>query len=580
MEIRKGVAVSPGYAIAEAFVLDSESYRIPKRVLPPGSQEEEVARFERASQTATAEVAAVQSAFERKAGKAYAAIFEAHLWMLKDPQIHAEVARRIREQRYNAEYAVSRAFRRYAWMFRNMGDENLRLRISDLYDIERRLLRQLLGQKRETLTNLTGSVVIVAHDLSPSQTASLDPRKVVGFATDAGGRTSHTAIVARALEIPAVVGLGTITTDISGGDRIIIDGNRGAVIISPDDETLKKYQALSQNFRAFERRLTAELKDVPAMTRDGTRVELLANIELPEEVESAVRYGAEGIGLYRTEFLYTRGGPPPTEMEQFKAYVHALRTLSGRPLVIRTLDVGGDKALQGESQPQEPNPILGCRSLRFAFQHPELFRVQIRAILRASAFGDVRLLIPMVSGLQEVERVRDLVTDVMADLDREAIPFNRELPLGIMIEVPSAAILADRLAREVRFFSIGTNDLVQYALAVDRVNERVASLYKPCHPAVLRLLKHIIQSGTEAGIRVTLCGEMSGDSVYTMLLLGLGLRSMSASPFAIPELKKIIRSVGMDEVKEVTDKALAMDDPDQTLAFLTERTRRILPEAF
>lgn len=579
MEIKKGIAVSPGYAIGEAFVLDSEAMRIPKRLLAPAQIEAEAARFRKASEAAMAEVAALQASFEKKVGKAYAAIFEAHLWMLKDPQIHDEVIRRIREQRFNAEYAVSRAFRRYAWMFRNMGDEHLSLRVADLYDVERKLLKHLLGQKRETLATLTDPVVILAHDLSPSQTATLDPKKVIGFATDVGGRTSHTAIVARALEIPAVVGLGTVTTDISGGDRIIIDGNRGVLIISPDAETLKKYEALSRNFQAFETRLTSELRDMPAVTKDGTRVELLANIELPEEVESAVRYGAEGIGLYRTEFLYSKEGEAPTELEQFKAYAHALRTLSGRPLVIRTLDVGGDKVV-GDAQPREPNPILGCRSLRFSFQHPALLQTQLRAILRASAFGDVRVLFPMVSGLQEVERVRDILRGVMDELEREAIPFNREVPLGIMIEVPSAAIIADRLAREVEFFSIGTNDLVQYILAVDRVNERVAPLYKPTHPAVLRLLKHVIQSGTEAGIRVNLCGEMSGDPVFTMLLLGLGLRSMSASPFAIPELKKVIRSVTMEEVRQVTEKALGFDDPDQTLAFLTERAREILPEAF
>jgi phosphotransferase system enzyme I (PtsI) len=402
---------------------------------------------------------------------------------------------------------------------------------------------------------------------------------VHAFATEAGGRASHTAIMAGALEIPAVVGLGKFLNDVSGGDLVIVDGNHGVVILNPDEETRARYESSRKDFRKFEDRL-GELRDLPAETRDGVRITLLGNIEFPPEAVHCLDRGAEGVGLYRTEFLYLGKQSDPTEAEHFEAYRTVIDTLGPhRPVVIRTLDLGADKFSVGsDPAPHERNPFLGVRSVRLCLRNLTLFKTQMRAILRASAYGDVRILFPMVSSLLELRQCKMILAEVKEDLEEEGIAFNRSLPVGTMIEVPSAAVLADLMAREVDFFSIGTNDLIQYTLAADRTNEAVAALYSAGDPAVLRLLDFVIKASQTRNIAVNVCGEMSGDPLYTMLLLGLGLRQLSATPHSIPEIKKVIRSVTLDEANRVAQEVMRFETARDVNNYLREQTRRILPE--
>ncbi len=456
----------------------------------------------------------------------------------------------------------------------------LSARSSDLFDIEKAILRHLLGDD-ETPLHLKEPVVILAHDLTPSETAALDPKLVYAFATEAGGRASHTAIMAGVLEIPAVVGLGHFLTDISGGDEVIVDGNRGVLIINPDDETREHYEQARQTFGSFARGLS-ELRDLPAQTKCGDRVMLLGNIEFPHEADHCCERGADGVGLYRTEFLYLNKTDDPTEAEQFDAYRTVLRALGpDKPVVIRTLDLGADKFFRKADGPaghEERNPSLGLRSVRLCLRNLGLFKTQMRAILRASWHGDVRIMFPMVSTLLELRQCKLILAEVKEDFEEANIPFNRKLPVGTMIEVPSAAIMAMELAREVNFFSIGTNDLIQYTLAADRTNEQVASLYSPGDPAVLRLIEQVVAAAKKHDIGVSVCGEMSGEPVYTMLLLGMGLRQLSVSPQNIPEIKKIIRTVTIEEAKQVARQALRLDTARDVNHYLRDQTRRILPE--
>ena len=422
-------------------------------------------------------------------------------------------------------------------------------------------------------------MVVLAHDLTPSETAALDPKRVHAFATEAGGRASHTAIIAGVLEIPAVVGVGRFITDVSGGDMVIVDGTRGLLILNPDDETLERYEQTRTSFQSFENQL-GDLRELPASTRDGTRILLLGNIEFPTESSHCLEHGADGVGLYRTEFLYLGRKEDPTEAEHFDAYVTVLRTLGpNRPVVIRTLDLGADK-FQPRSGigDQERNPFLGLRSVRLCLRNLTLFKTQMRAILRASEFGDVRIMFPMISTLLELRQCKMILAEVKEDLEEEGIAYNPRLPVGTMIEVPSAAILAEQLAREVDFFSIGTNDLVQYTLAADRDNEAVASLYSPADPAVLQLIDRVVKAALKQGIAVNVCGEMSGEPQYTMLLLGMGLRQLSATPHNIPEIKKLVRSVSVEETVAVAQEALRLETARDVNNYLREQTRRILPE--
>jgi phosphotransferase system enzyme I (PtsI) len=578
MEIKKGIGVSPGVVISPAVVLDAEDLVIPKRVVDLSQIDGEIQRLSRAIADAVVERTQLRDEITSKLGKEVGGIFDFHLGILKDKTILKQMQDEIRNQRTTAEYAVSVVMRRYANKFLAMPDRYLSGRVNDIHDIEKAILRNLVGQKRADLQHLDQDVVVIAHDLLPSQTAALDKMHVRGFATDVGGRTSHTAIVARAMGIPAVVGLGDITSLVSGGDTVIIDGTRGMVIVNPDTDQITEHREYERKQLRFESEL-AMLKDLPAETKDGHVVSLQANIEFPYEIDDAILRGAQGIGLYRTEFLYLAAEREPTEEDHLAAYQDALRRLEGRPLVIRTLDLGADK-YSDEKSSGERNPFLGDRSIRMCLHDIPMFKRQLRAIMRASAGGDVRIMFPMISTLMELRQAKMVLNDVMEELDDEGIEYRRDIPIGIMVEVPSAALMANNFAREVNFFSIGTNDLIQYTLAVDRTNERVAGLYCPAHPAVLALIRDVIRAGARNTISVSVCGEMAGEPLYTLLLLGLGLNIFSMNAPDVPEVKKIIRSTTMEHAKLVARKVMSFDSERQVMHYLREETRKIIPEVF
>jgi phosphoenolpyruvate-protein phosphotransferase (PTS system enzyme I) len=579
MEIKRGIPVSPGVAIGPALVLDTEGFRIPRRCIQRELIPGELERLGKALRASAADARSNQKAVSAKLGQQYGAIFGAHALLVEDESLARELEALIRQQTFSAEYAVSRVMRRHAKALESIDSGGLATRAADLFDIEKSILGHLLGQRREQLADLQEAVVILAHDLSPSETAALDARRVHAFATESGGRASHTAIMAGVLEIPAVVGLGKFVTDVSGGDTVIVDGNRGVLILNPDDETLDRYRRAQSTFRTFESGLT-ELRDLPAETKDGVRVPLLGNIEFPSEAMHCLDRGANGVGLYRTEFLYLGKDSDPTESEHLDAYLTVLQTLgSHQPVVIRTLDLGADKfSSKAEPTLVERNPFLGVRSVRLCLRNLTLFKTQMRAILRASAFGDVRIMFPMVSTVLELRQCKMILAEVKEDLEEEGIAFNRDLPVGTMIEVPSAALMADQMAREVDFFSIGTNDLIQYTLAADRTNEAVATLYNAGDPAVLRLIDLVVKAAEQHGVAVNVCGEMGGEPLYTMLLLGLGIRQLSITPHNIPEIKKLIRSITLDEAVEVAREVMRLETARDVNNYLREQTRRVLPE--
>ena len=579
MEILKGIAVSPGVARATAIVLDTEEMVIPRRQIAPDQVESELARFGAAVSKSTEELGSLRHTFAETFGEQLGDIFEVHRAILQSPQLQDEIRGLIRDQQYNPEYAVTTVLRTYAKKFLVMKDEYLAERVQDVYDIERRLLRNLIGEKRAELRSLEVPHVVVAHDLTPSQTAALDREKVLAFATDVGGRTSHTAIVARAMNIPAVVGLRTITADTSGGDELIIDGNRGLVVINPDEETKEKYHRYARQAAEIETDLTT-LRDLPPVTKDGHEITLHGNIEFPQEIAACLDKGASGIGLYRTEFLYLDREEEPTEEDHYDAYASAIEMLGGRPITIRTCDLGADKFTHLSGEFEERNPFLGLRSIRYSLRHVNLFKTQLRAILRASVLGPVQILFPLVTNLRELRHAKMILRDVREDLEEEGIAFDRDIKTGIMVEVPSVAVLPRRFARECDFFSIGTNDLVQYTLAVDRLNEHVANMFTPAHPAVIHLIHRVIMAAKVEHIEVGVCGEMGSDPLFTALLLGLGVDFISTAATSIPRVKKMIRSVSMREARAVAKKVMTLESDRETITYLGELTRSILPEAF
>ncbi|MGE3854950.1 MAG: phosphoenolpyruvate--protein phosphotransferase [Planctomycetota bacterium] len=561
MEIKRGIPVSPGVVIAEAFVLDTEEFRIPRR-FRDGDSSTEITRFLAAREASIEELTGVRDRIADDGQRDHVAmIFETHQLILKDPVLAEDVKRRIEADGMTAEYAVTRTFRHYKKLLRDLENNTFVHRAPDFADIEKRLLSNLLGSSREGVTSLAGEVVIVAHDLTPSQTAELDREHVVGIATDVGGPTSHTAILAQALGIPAVIGLGDISEEVAGGDLLILDGTRGLMVINPDPGTLQRYEARRMEARVSRERLIAETRELPCQTVDGEKISLHANIEFVEEIDLALKLGADGVGLFRTEFIYSANRAQPTEQDHLDHYLRALRNLGKRPLVIRTMDFGADKFGRELGLSEEANPFLGVRSIRLSLRHDHLFRTQLRAILRASDFGDVRVMFPMVSNLAELREARQIVDEVKQELKRDGQKFNPDLPVGIMVEVPAVAIMADRFAREVDFFSIGTNDLIQYTLAVDRTNPDIADLYQSDHPAVLSLISNVVRAAHDADIGCSLCGEMAGDPRYAAILIGLGLRSVSVSPSLIPSLKKTVRTIHTASAQQEAIKALSGSAP-------------------
>ncbi|MFO8015081.1 MAG: phosphoenolpyruvate--protein phosphotransferase [Phycisphaerae bacterium] len=577
METRKGIAVSPGMAIAPAVVLDSEQFRIPRRGIEPAEVDGELARFQKAVDRAQQEIGELRERVASDVGEKLGAIFDVQDALLNDPRLLGEVRELIQREHYAPEYAVSQVVRGYAKKILALPNRYMSERVADVWDIEKRLLRNLIGAKRENLNALTEPVIIIAHDLTPSQTAGLDRSKVLAFATDVGGRTSHTTIVARAMGIPAVVGLQSITADISGGDTVIVDGNRGLVVADPDEPTVHRFREAEQRFHRMEEDL-GHLRDLPAVTKDDHQVRLWGNIEFPHEVAACIQRGATGIGLYRTEFLYLDRAEEPSEEDHFQAYAEAIEACDGRPLTIRTCDLGADKFTHLSGDYDERNPFLGFRSIRFSLQHVASFKRQLRAILRASTLGPVRIMFPLVTNLKELRQAKMLLADVREDLEEDEVHVAADVPVGIMIEVPSAALMADEFAGECDFFSIGTNDLTQYVLAVDRSNDRVAGMFTPGHPAVLRLIRQVLEAGRKAGIEVGVCGEMAGEPRYALVLLGLGVEVFSVSPATLLEIKKVIRSATMDQAREIVEKVFRFDSDREVDAYLTEMTRRVLPE--
>ncbi len=575
MEIKKGIAVSPGIAIARAMVIDSKDYRIPRRSIMHSQRAQEIKRVRQAFAEAIRELDRIQSA-KRIGESSIRDLFAVHMRFLRDKRFLKRITDYIDKELVTAEYAVSKILGEIAAHFEKVDDAYISERAADIYDIERRLLTHLLGKVTEEVKHLQEEVVIVAHDLSPTQTASFNKTFVKGFATERGGRTSHTAIIARSLGIPAVVALEGLMSCVTAQSLIIVDGNRGVVIIDPDEPTLEEYRTYAQQFIEFAQELD-RFRDVPAVTRDGVPITLLGNVEFPDEAEVVLQKGGQGIGLYRTEFLYLYGGSEPTEEDHYEAYSQVVRVMAGRPVVIRTMDLGADKLPHPTRHPHEPNPVLGLRSIRYCLQNLPLFKTQLRAILRASTLGDVRLMFPLITTMQELRQAKMILRDVMEDLDEYAVPYNAQIPVGIMIETPSSALMAVLLAMESDFFSIGTNDLTQYTLAVDRANEFVSTMFSPAEPAVLHLIRNVVHDAAKAGIGLSVCGEMASDPEFVMLLLGMGIRELSMAPPLIPEIKKIVCSVTIEECNLLARKVATMDSQRQIKNLLRDAASRILP---
>lgn len=576
----RGIPVSAGVCRGKILVLDRARPTISRREVPEAGLMEEVNRLERALVRTRQQITDVQRRVSESMGAEEGSIFEAHLLVLEDRTLLDEVVRMIEEEQVNAEFAFHCVAERYATTLAAIEDDYLRERATDMRDVTARVLNNLLGLEEEAdLRHLKEPCIVISHDLTPSNTAQLDKRNVLGFATDVGSKTSHTAIMARSLRIPAVVGLKDASTRLESGQYALLDGFNGVIIINPSDQTLFEYgQLIRRQVTLQEKLRDVQLK--PAVTLDGHRIFLSANIESPDDAEAVKSNGAEGVGLFRTEYLFINRELPPSEEQQYEAYREAAQRLKPLPVVIRTLDLGGDKFLMHRPVPRELNPFLGWRAIRFCLQERDLFREQLRAILRASVEGNLKMMYPMISGLDELNQANALVEEYKAELRQEGIPFDEQLEIGAMIETPSAVIVAESLAKRLKFFSIGTNDLIQYSLAVDLMNEKIAHLYEPTHPAIVRLLKATIDAAHRHQIWVSVCGEMASDPVLAPLLLGLGVDELSAAPPLVAPVKFVVRRLKLSEAKELAEFALNCESAAEILARCQELARQIAPSLF
>ncbi len=574
----KGIGVSPGIAIGRAVIIEKrivQIYRVPIR---DEDVPAEVTRFLESLEKTRDQLHELKAKVSRSMGEEYASIFEAHAMMVSDPSFADKVVQKIEEEQVNAEWALSEVQEELQARFQSFEEEYLRERVADVKDVAERVLRNLQGVAHHDLSEIKHDVIILADDLTPSDTVHFNRRPIVGFATETGGRTSHVSIIAKSLFMPAVIGVPRLTKIVDNDEMIIVDGYEGSVLVNPTPAMIAEYRSRVSRHEESEKKLL-ENRDLPATTKDGRTVSLQANLELLEELDDAIKFGAQGIGLYRSEFLYISKSPDlPNEDEHFEVYRRIVEKLAPQTCVIRTFDLGGKKLAREVIGSKEDNPVLGLRGLRLCMKHREMFKTQLRALLRASAHGDMKIMFPLVSGVQEVRQVKTFIREIKAELDAEGKPYNPNLKIGIMIEVPSAALIADLLAEESDFFAIGTNDLIQYSLAIDRANENVSYLYEPLHPALLRLIKNVIDAGKRANIPVSMCGEMASDPIFAIVLLGLGLENFSMNPSSIPVIKNVVRSVRYKDCKRIAEMALQKRTAQEIEEFVIENVALRFPE--
>jgi phosphotransferase system enzyme I (PtsI) len=557
MNIYKGISVSPGIVEGKVFLFKEEKLSVPKYTISVGQVKAELQRFFTALDNAAQEILNMKEKYSHQMAKEEKKLLDSHVLMLHDPVFKEDITKKVQEKRLNVEWILLQVIENIIEKVNSSTDSYLKERSADIHDVSQRVMRHLLLHERISLADLSEEVVIIAHNLLPSDAISMNKKMVKAIALDLGSKTSHTAIIAKSFAIPAVLGLSNLSQNVKSGDTVIVDGNQGVVIVDPDKETVKQYKSSQVKWQKHERDLQT-LNRMQAETIDKRRISIEANIEVTEEVDAVLAHGADGIGLFRSEFLYMSPNSFPSEEEQLRSYRTVLEAMNGKSVTIRTLDLGGEKVMPGFDVGTEDNPILGWRAVRFCLAKPEIFKAQLRAMLRASVYGNLKIMFPMISGIEELLKTLDILDQLRKELRIAKIPFKEDIPVGVMIEVPSAALISEILAQKVDFFSIGTNDLIQYTIAVDRNNERIAYLYDPFHPGVLKLIKMVIDNAHAAGIPVGMCGEMAGDPFSAVVLLGLGLDQFSMSAFSIPEIKRIIRSVTMQEAKELVDAIMKM----------------------
>lgn len=576
----RGIPVSEGVSRGRVIVLNRSRIVPAKATFETANPEAEEARFRSALKDTRQEILEVQKRLHDEIGAKESLIFDAHLLVLEDPVVIEEVSRKIRDEHVSSEYALYTASEKYAEALNSVDDSYLSERAADIRDVIQRVLENLMGHpQRVGLNDLTEPCIVVANDLTPSDTASLDSSKVLGFVTAVGSRTSHTAILARSLNIPAVLGLGKDINELKTGQSVLLDGFNGFVVISPSDQMLFEYGQLVKRQTSIETSLD-EIRTETAKTLDGHSIVLSANIERATDVQTVLNSGATGVGLFRTEFLFINRSDLPSEEEQFQAYKKVSESLNPQPVIIRTLDLGGDKLLSHVNVAAEMNPFLGWRAIRLCLEEKELFRTQLRAILRASVYGNLKIMYPMISGIDELNEANELLKECQKELRDKGIAFSEDLEIGVMIETPSAAMISDKLAKKVQFFSIGTNDLIQYSLAVDRLNEKIAHLYEPTHPGILRLIKATVDAGQANGIWTGVCGEMASDLSMVPLLLGLGVEELSVAPSMVPRVKMLIRNIDMKKTKELADFSLSSDSPKEILKRAEKISKEAVPNFF